>query len=258
MEAAMNELDPRAQALIDSVRGADAPTRNDRARIKRRILARVAAVTLAASAGTASTTTAASVGTAAAASLTATKLALVGLATSVLVAGAAATGVVASREHVQRAAPAQAPLLAQVDVGKAGPVGPPVAAESEPREAEVAQQTTSPAPKGDRGAASRAPAPRAASAPAAETLEQELPLLKGAQEALRAGDLDRALSLLEAHAKRFPRGGLTEERRAAHAIVSCRRTPGAAARAEAEAFVHDLPSSPLVERVAEACAPGPR
>jgi hypothetical protein len=95
--------------------------------------------------------------------------------------------------------------------------------------------------------------------PAAEGVEQELPLIRGAQEALRAGDLDGALRLLDAHARRFPAGALAEERRAAHAIAVCRKSGvGAGARAEAEAFVREVPSSPLVERVGAACGLGPR
>jgi hypothetical protein len=84
-----------------------------------------------------------------------------------------------------------------------------------------------------------------------KTLKQLLPLLQSAQEALRLGDTDRALGLLDEHAKRFPTGVLAEERRAAHALAVCRKT---AARAEAEAFLRDAPSSPLVESVRLACS----
>jgi len=90
-----------------------------------------------------------------------------------------------------------------------------------------------------------------------ETLEEELPLLQSAQEALRLGEPDRALSLLDAHAKRFPAGALAEERRAARALAACRRTGDPSARTEAEAFLHDSPSSPLVESVRKACALAP-
>jgi len=87
-----------------------------------------------------------------------------------------------------------------------------------------------------------------------ETLEEELPLLQSAQEALRLGETDRALSLLDAHAKRFPGGALSEERRAAHALATCRKTDGPLARAEAQAFLRDSPSSPLSESVRKACS----
>jgi RNA polymerase sigma-70 factor (ECF subfamily) len=95
------------------------------------------------------------------------------------------------------------------------------------------------------------PSPRAARSQA--TLEQELPLLQAAQEALRADQPKRALALLDAHAKLYPHGALAEERRAAHAIAMCRIAAGPAASAEADAFVRDAPGSPLVERVRAAC-----
>jgi hypothetical protein len=135
---------------------------------------------------------------------------------------------------------------------------------SMPEASERPQEALEPPAKGERAPSTRAavphPAPSSAEprSLAGETLEQELPLLRAAQEAMRAGDFDRALSLLEAHAKRFPGGALSEERRAAHAIALCRKAPGPAARVEADAFVREVPSSPLVERVAEACATGSR
>jgi outer membrane protein assembly factor BamD (BamD/ComL family) len=80
--------------------------------------------------------------------------------------------------------------------------------------------------------------------------------LQSAQEALRLGEPDRALALLDAHAKRFPGGALSEERRAAHALAACRKTGDPSARAEAVAFLRDSPSSPLVESVRKACSLG--
>jgi hypothetical protein len=87
------------------------------------------------------------------------------------------------------------------------------------------------------------------------TLEQELPLLQSAQEALRVGDTDRALALLEAHARRFPEGMLAPERRAVHAMAVCRKSGRAAGLAEADAFLRDSPASPLAPRVRAVCSP---
>jgi hypothetical protein len=61
--------------------------------------------------------------------------------------------------------------------------------------------------------------------------------------------------LLEVHARRFPVGALSEERRAIHALAACHRTGSASAAAEAEAFIRESPSSPLVEGVRNACLP---
>jgi hypothetical protein len=86
-------------------------------------------------------------------------------------------------------------------------------------------------------------------------LEDELPLLRGAQEALRSGDAARALAFLNEHARRFPNGALAEERKAVHAIASC-KLEAKTGEAEAEAFLRDNEGSPLADRVREACAHG--
>jgi hypothetical protein len=240
----MSDLDPKAQALLDSIRGMDRPTRRDKARVKRRLLARVTGAMLAASAGASATTTAASVGTAAT-GLWSAKLIVVAFAASVLVAGTA-TGVVASRQHARRRVVVTATPVAGTGAARA-PVTPPVETEEV-----VAPQATGPL-TARRSAAHAAAAPTQRMAGGRETLEQELPLLQSAQDALRRGDIDRALGLLDEHAKRFPAGALAEERRGAHALAACRKTGSPSARAEAEAFLRDSPSSPLVESVREAC-----
>jgi hypothetical protein len=251
----MNDLDPKAQALLDSIRGADRPTRHEKTRVRRRVLARVAGVVLAASAGTASTTTAA-------AGIWSAKMAIVAVAVSALIAGGAATGVVVSRHDAPRwvtasVSQAKAPVAASAPVATSPVVAPMSAASATPPEPVGSAQPRATDP---RGAPPRAPVARPALAPmdppttSPETLEEELPLLQSAQEALRLGDADRALRLLDAHAKRFPAGALAEERRAAHALAACRRTRDPLARAEAAAFLRDSPSSPLVESVRKACS----
>jgi hypothetical protein len=238
----MIDLDPKAQALLVSIRDADGPTRREKARVKKRVLARAAGVILAASAGTASTTTAAAVSTAA--GVWSAKLVMVAIAASALVAGGAATGVVAFRDHARHRGTA---TVSQVTAP------PPVLAPA-------SEGATQPVATDPRGASTSAPTAHAAvavlepPAPSQQTLEEELPLLQSAQEALRLGDTDRALSLLDAHAKRFPAGALAEERRAAHALAACRKPGDPAARAEAQAFLRNSPSSPLVESVRKACS----
>jgi hypothetical protein len=252
----MSDLDPKAQALLDSVRGMGGPTRRDKARVKRRLLARVTGAMLAATAGASATTTAASVGTAAT-GLWSAKLIVVAVAASVLVAGAA-TGVVASRQHARRrvvvtpsatgALAARAPVTPSfIEPAVPKMLAAPVATEEVVMPQATGQFTAR------RSAAHAAAPPAQPVAGSGETLEQELPLLQSAQDALRRGDIDRALGLLDEHAKRFPAGALAEERRAAHALAACRKPGSPSARAEAEAFLRDSPSSPLVESVREAC-----
>jgi hypothetical protein len=240
----MNDLDPKALALLDSVRGTDRPTRHEKARVKRRVLARVAGVLLAASAGASSTTTAASVGTAAAGVWSA-KLVVAVIAASALVAGGAATGVVVSHHHHARAGAAA--VTQQVVAPRTAPLAVATSPFAPPKTEALAEP---PRALPVRPAAARVERPAATP----ETLEEELPLLLSAQEALRLGDVDRALGLLDAHARRFPGGALAEERRAAHALAACRKAGDPLARAEAQAFLRDSSSSPLVESVRKACS----
>jgi hypothetical protein len=269
----MRDLSPHAQAIIDSARSGEASAdRAEKARIKRRVLARVAAATLASAAGTAATQSAASVGSAssvgaatsagaaasgggvasvgaagslapaagAVAGILGAKAVVVGVAASVLVAGSVAAGFVATRAAHAPPPPAVASVVAPA---KPAPIVPtPPAHVDDPAEV---------APPVDDGATLSKTHRRAGS-----TLEQELPLLQGAQEALRRGDSARALRLLDAHARRFPNGVLAPERRAVHAMAVCQANSGPAARAEAEAFVREAPGSPLVERVRSACLGG--
>lgn len=257
----MNDLDPKAKALLDSIRGADGPTRRDKARVKRRVLTRVAGVLLAASAGTSSLTTAASAGTVAAGVWSA-KLVVVAIAASALVAGGAASGVVAWHQHVRHHSGAPAEPRAGLSPASARVVpSPPAPAKAEALAGpEAPVGVTNPVTTDAISAAPRVPAGRSSASasrappPSRETLEEELPLLQSAQEALRLGETERALALLDAHAKRFPDGALSEERRAVHALTACRKTGDPSARAEAVAFLRDSPSSPLVESVRKACS----
>jgi hypothetical protein len=288
----MSDLSPNAQAIVDAARADDPPFGASKSRIKQRVLARAAAAAAigaaaattsktAASLATGSASTAATAGTAAslatggastaATAGTAASLAtggastaaiaggaklVVGIALSAIAAGSTATGVVAWQKIAARApvvqvashtavrGDARAPRIAPALAGK-----PPVS--PQPPETPMA---TGPSPARSlpaNGPTLHAAAPKEAPL---ESLEQELPLLQGAQRALRAGDIEQALALLETHAARFPKGALAEERRAVHAIASCRMNAGGA-RAEAEGFLRDAASSPLVERVRQACIP---
>jgi hypothetical protein len=168
----------------------------------------------------------------------AAQAALTGVATSVLVAGAIAAGWLFTRAPAQTSRlPVRTPVVASAEITAAPPapiaVAPPDVAPParEPRE-------TSVKPRGRVGS----------------TLEQELPILQSAQEALRAGDTDRALAVLESHARRFPDGMLAPERRAVHAMAVCRKVGRSAGLAEAEAFLRDAPFSPLAPRVRAVCS----
>jgi hypothetical protein len=256
----LSDLSPRAQSIVDAARADDSPTGQSKPRIKRRVLARVAAAALAGTAAATASRTAASVATgsgaggaatiAGGAATSAGAKIIVGVAMSALVASATATGVVVSREL---ASPAPAVEVARTARVAPAPPRKTLAIRQSPAEAPMPVAPPSAAPVLVRGNTLPAAAPKEPLRESkTETLEQELPLLQGAQRALRTGDLEQALTMLDSHAKRFPDGVLAEERRAVHAMALCRTNSGAA-RAEADEFLREAASSPLAERVREEC-----
>jgi outer membrane protein assembly factor BamD (BamD/ComL family) len=99
------------------------------------------------------------------------------------------------------------------------------------------------------------PTPPIVTAPTmpASSIAEEAALLKQANAELAAGRPERALVLLDDHARRFPRGGLVEEREAARVLALCaagRHAQGLAAR---DRFLRDHPSSLHTARVQSAC-----
>ncbi len=256
----MNDLNPKAQALIDSVRDADGPTRQERSRVKRRVLARAAGVILATSAGASSTATAA------AGAWSAKMVVVAAIAATTFVAGGTATSLVVAHRNARHRATVATTSMPDGHVAASAPLASSLPPPATPRAVavppsteELAQPlTTEMHVLAPRGPAVHSLAPPAEPRRDRETLEEELPLLQKAQEALRLGEIDRALSLLDAHAQRFPDGALSEERRAEHALAVCRKTSDRSARSEAEAFLRSSASSPLVETVRRTCSvPGP-
>jgi hypothetical protein len=84
-------------------------------------------------------------------------------------------------------------------------------------------------------------------------LAEEARLLKQAQQALRAGQPQAALTALAEHQRRFPRGQLALERSAARVTALCAlgRTPQALS--EAQAFLQQHPQSGLSQQVRASC-----
>ncbi|MBZ0117581.1 MAG: hypothetical protein K8H88_11325, partial [Sandaracinaceae bacterium] len=87
---------------------------------------------------------------------------------------------------------------------------------------------------------------------APSTLAEELDLLRRAQGALRANEIDTALARLDEHERRFPDGQLQAEREAARVVALCRGARPEA-RAQASRFLRERASSPLAARVRAAC-----
>jgi hypothetical protein len=97
------------------------------------------------------------------------------------------------------------------------------------------------------------PVARRAPAPPASDLAVETQLLRDADRALRAGNTARALSLLDDHAARFPKGALAPERTAERLIVTCEL--GVADSRRVDSYLASHPAAPLAARVRRACAP---
>jgi hypothetical protein len=152
-------------------------------------------------------------------------------------------------EH-ERAEPT-APVVAETPPTPAAIAPAPVTDTSPPRAVVDGPRPTSNArhePVGTRSA----PAPHAI----ASTLEAETRLLRAADVALRSGDAQRALALLDEHAARFPAGVLEEERAAERVLALCSLGRTHEAQADVERFLRERPRSPLADRVRSSCATG--
>jgi hypothetical protein len=246
----MNHLDARARAIVDAARVADNPSQTDRERIRRGVAIQIAAGTVAAS-------TAAVAGTM---SLV-TKVGWV-VATVAVVGGgsvgahkvwqarkAAQAGHThdAMTEVVPRAAvpaPMPAPALDEV-AATAAPLPSPASAEARPGRTEKTRRRAS-----STGSSVEGPA-------IDDSLNAEVAVLGRVREELRLGKPVRALDALAEYDRRFGKGMLAEERGALAAIATCQAQPGPAAQAKAESFIRSAPSSPLLERVREACVRAP-
>jgi len=85
------------------------------------------------------------------------------------------------------------------------------------------------------------------------SLLEETRLLGEAQQALRRGTPRATLRWLDEHAARFPQGTLTQQREAARVFALCDLGRATQARDVQARFLRRWPSSPLSERVKNAC-----
>jgi len=220
-------LDPDLRQLVDEARGCDDPVAADRARVTRALAVRLGAGALAAAATTATTAAATTATTATALGGSAVRTtAMAGLGSGAKLAGAlvlaGTLGVGASVATRSRHAPAPG------------------------REARPTAVTRS-----------AAPAPLPANARGASGLEEEVQLLREAQQAMREGHPDRALALVDEHARRFPEGLLRQERIAVRVLALCALGRTGQARRESEGFLRQWPASPFSTQLRASCG-GPR
>ncbi len=160
--------------------------------------------------------------------------------------------------------PTTAEVSAPAPVAPPQVVDPPSEAESAPSIPSVTVDslpTAVPAPsaaKEVRKVALAAPssAPTVAP-PASDSLAREASLLAEARRALQSGKGDRALALLDEHARTFPNGWLASDRAAERVVVLCSLGRRDEAVREAKVFLEGRPKGPLTRRVELSCAAQP-
>lgn len=127
-------------------------------------------------------------------------------------------------------------------------VAPELIEDPEPELVEDPEPAPSPRrrakPAGDGGA----PA-----APSASELADESRLLARARRALSDGDLEGALDWADEHARRHPKGGLSEERLVLEAVAACKLGRDARGRASLAELRRRFPGAPAIAEVASAC-----
>jgi hypothetical protein len=233
----MTDLSPEARSIIDAGRDADGAGDLQRARVRRELMAKIAAGTVTLTASEAMAATAPK------ASLTLTKL----LVPLLLVAGGVG-GTLAWR--AQHEAPA-APVVVAVAPAPAPVAPPPVIVPT------IVPTVAPPAPAVEpvRHAPPRRAHVAARVEPNADHLAEETALLASANAQLRAGDARRALALLDNYDRRYPGGMLREEVVATRVIARCQigLAPDAGAKKGADAFLRKHPTSPLATRVRSSC-----
>jgi hypothetical protein len=256
----MSDLSPETNQLLELARDAGTLSAARRTQIKASLLTQIAAGGLAMQVG------ASSVGLGKAAWFSGPVSKLVSALALVSVAGA---GVYAGVRSKPIAPPTQvaAPAATHAPLARASQASPSTASESAPEPAalepaapELAASATVPGPAANgkaaggsaRTAALGAPLAAASATPNADTLSEETRLLRDADQALRAGNAQRALSLLDEHAARYPHGALAPERNAERMIARCQL--GQINASSAQTYLAAHPDSAFTARIRDACA----
>jgi hypothetical protein len=144
------------------------------------------------------------------------------------------------------AAPAPAPAATQAPTAvPADPSVPRSATVVDPPRRETRRQTR-PSTLAHAGSVSPPPA--------APTLQAEVTLIASANALIRAERFAEAGRVLAAHARRYPRGALREERDALAVLALCNLGSREQARRALQRFLRSAPQSVVAQRVRTACA----
>jgi hypothetical protein len=257
----MTDLSPQTRALLEDGGDVVPMSPSHRARLRRTILAKVAA-------GAAVATTSTAAASTGGAFAIAEKFFAIGAAVGVVGGGARLAW------HATHS-----PATVAMTASPASPPTPPApymptaeqrapAAESRAAESPLAEPRVPAIPPAVKRAAAPlaaepAPPPELAPPPAPESsaktraalrLREEARLLRDANEALKEGAAARALDLLDEHAARFPDGVLEPERAAQRVFALCRAGRVDEARQARERFLAAVRPPLLAARVRATCA----
>lgn len=150
------------------------------------------------------------------------------------------------------------PAPARVELPRTpSPAEPSAAPPTEPNSTDEvgAPEAAAPAP---RRSAARVDADakkgtEAEPAKGADSLAVEMQLLGAARSALKAGDVNEALTKLDAHAQRFPRGALATERELTRVTALCAAGRSDEAETVARRFIATRPQAGYRKRLAGSC-----
>ena len=227
----MDELSPRARALLEAAQGSDDPKPSDAARVRQTVLLRIGSAGFGALLFTLCVERAKALLGAALPKL---------FAVALLAAGSSAL----SQHFRASAAQAQADLPSAVALPEAPAWVPRSVPQATPDPALVA-----PTPE--------ASTPKPVAAPKAlprDNLEAEMRWVRAADVALRAGNAKLALSLLNQHAREFPNGLLAEEREGLRVVAGCQSGTSPLVQRAARRFLQRAPRSLMAGRVRAACS----
>jgi hypothetical protein len=279
-----SELSPDARSLVEQGRLGDAPSANDKQRLKSRLAAELGAGAFAVAALSSTLPSA----TYSASTLTASSTAARGLWRQGVVKVVGAVSALGALAALYVGAiswtPTKAPAHAYAPVVVPPPEPPASEERAMPAEIAATSDTTLAEPElvapaavsqppstrakaasspsnASRGARARVDGKRSAPSastlaaggqPPASTLGEEAALLATAQRALGEHQPGQALQVAQQHARRFASGSLGEERRGIEALAHCQL--GEAEHPSVAAFLEEAPSSPLAARVRRECA----
>jgi hypothetical protein len=272
----MSKLSRETEVLLERGRGGTPLTPAHRERLRGAILAKASGVAVVASAGSASAWTSIGAKIVGAALLVAT-VGGAGAAIEVWMSGrtpAPGAPPAANRLATDPATASSWKSSPQAPTAISNPAGPHTATSIDaPTLSPSAAFTTTPAltavPSSSRRetltpvaaviASSAVPTREALPASAlTNTLARDVRLLRDADLAVKGGDPERALALLDEHAAAFPRSDLEPERSAERVFALCRAGRIGEAKSATSAFLRAHPTGPLAERVKDACRGEPR